>query len=100
MDVHAHFPLPLNDMKAQKDIAMDSKARDQGTTYRIMVKGTAMRSLVDWLGDIQVVPGEHGETLLVGSFTDQAALRGLLDQLWNLNFTILSLERIENEHSE
>jgi hypothetical protein len=36
---------------------------------------------------------EHGETLLMGWFADQAALRGLLDHLWNLNFTILGIEQ-------
>ncbi len=63
--------------------------------YRIKIKGELDRSDTDWFGGITIVPREHGETLLVGPFVDQAALRGLLDHLWNLNFTILSVERIE-----
>ena len=79
---------------------MDLKERDHKSTYRIKVKGVLIYSLADWLEDLTVLPQEHGETLLVGQFADQPALRGLLDQLWNLNFTLLSVERIENQNEE
>jgi hypothetical protein len=79
---------------------MNEKKANEAATYQIKLKGILRHPLVDWLEDIQVIPQEHSKTLLVGRFADQAALRGLLDQLWNLNFTVLSLERIENEHSE
>lgn len=51
--------------------------------------------MTDWLGDVTVIPEENGETLLIGEFLDQSALRGFLDQLWNLNFTVVSVDRIE-----
>lgn len=70
--------------------------RDQGNTYCIRLKGILNRSITDWFGDITILSQENDETLLVGPFADQAALRGFLDQLWNLNFTILSVERIED----
>jgi hypothetical protein len=79
---------------------MNGQKTDLACTYHIRVRGTLKRSLADWLGDIQIIPQEGGETLLTGHFPDQPALRGLLDHLWNLNFTILYLERIENEHAE
>ena len=79
---------------------MDEIRANAANTYHIRIRGVLTHPLADWLGDIQVLPQEHHETLLVGQFTDQAALRGLLDQLWNLNFTILSLERIGNERPE
>jgi hypothetical protein len=37
-----------------------------------------------------------GGTVLVSPFADQAALRGFLDQLWNLNFTVISIEKVGN----
>ena len=74
---------------------MDGKRLDHKNTYHIRIKGVLKPSLVNWLENITVTPQEHGETLLVGRFADQAALRGLLDQLWNLNFTLVSVERIE-----
>lgn len=67
-------------------------------TYHIRVRETLDPQYSDWLGDLTLVPQENGETLLVGIFSDQAALRGLLEQLWNLNITIIAVERIiENE---
>jgi hypothetical protein len=37
---------------------------------------------------------------LIGSYPDQAALRGLLEQLWNLNITVISVDKIENENKK
>ena len=71
---------------------------NQSNTYRIRVKETLDHHFSDWLGDMVILPQENGETLLVGSFPDQPALRGFLDQLWNLNITVITVERIENEH--
>jgi hypothetical protein len=76
---------------------MNENKTSPKNTYRIRIKGVPNHSLTDWLADVQVIPQEQGETLLVGQFADQPALRGLLDQLWNLNYTVLSVERIENE---
>lgn len=69
----------------------------QSATFRIRVKEALDSSMVDWFGEIAITPQENGETLLVGQFVDQAALRGFMDRLWNLNFTILYMERIERE---
>lgn len=72
--------------------------------YHIRIQETinascaAFFSVTDWLEEFTLSPGENGETLLVGQFADQAALRGLLDHLWNLNFTILSVERLDQEN--
>jgi hypothetical protein len=49
---------------------------------------------MEWFGNFSVHTLENDGTLLIGQFADQSALRGFLDQLWNLNFTILSVERI------
>jgi hypothetical protein len=76
---------------------MDQTDFNQFKTYRIRVKETLDRRFSDWLGDFEIHPLENGETLLVGSFPDQPALRGFLDQLWNLNITVITVERIENE---
>jgi hypothetical protein len=67
------------------------------TTYRIRVKETLGCHFSDWLSDLSLFQQENGETLLIGSFPDQAALRGFLEQLWNLNITVITVERIENE---
>ncbi len=76
---------------------MDENRTNQSATYRIHVKETLDRNFIDWLDDLAITPQENGETLLVGAFPDQPALRGFLDQLWNLNITVISVERIGNE---
>jgi hypothetical protein len=82
---------------------MDQKGPASLTTYQIRIKGIVNRSIANLLEDMLILPQESNETLLVGTFIDQPALRGLLDQLWNLNLTILSVERIpvpaDNEDS-
>ncbi len=76
---------------------MQNQKTNQKDTYRIRAKGTLLRSITDTFSEITVTPLENGETLFAGQFADQPALRGFLDQLWNLNFTILYLERFKNE---
>jgi hypothetical protein len=76
---------------------MEQNPTNQSNIYRIRVKETLDCQFIDWLGDLAVLSEENGNTLLVGSFPDQPALRGFLDQLWNLNITVISVERIENE---
>jgi len=70
---------------------------ERANTYRIRVKEILDHRFTDWLENLSLMPQENGETILVGSFTDQPALRGFLDQLWNLNITVITVERIENE---
>ncbi len=77
---------------------MDENHLEQAATYRIRVKETLDRHFTSWLDDMAVLPQENGETLLVSAFPDQPALRGFLDQLWNLNITVISVERIVNEN--
>ena len=76
---------------------MEQHGSHQSNTYRIRVTETLDRQFTDWLGDLTIIPQMNGETLLIGSFSDQPALRGFLDQLWNLNITVIKVERIENE---
>jgi hypothetical protein len=76
---------------------MEQNTTQQSNTYQILVKETLDHQFADWYGDLSIMPQENGETLLIGSFADQPALRGFLDQLWNLNITVITIERIENE---
>ncbi len=76
---------------------MDQNTPNQQNTYRIRVKETLDHYFTDWLGSLSLIPQANGETLIIGSFTDQPALRGFLEQLWNLNITVINVERIENE---
>ncbi len=74
---------------------MKIKKTEHGVTYRIKIKEDLDPGVTEWFGGLTVTFGEDGGTLLVGSFPDQSALRGFLDQLWNLNFTVLSVDQVE-----
>jgi hypothetical protein len=70
------------------------------TLYKIKIQGPLDHFSSVWNGDISILHSEEDETLLACQLLDQAALRGFLNQLWNLNFTILTVERIENMDGE
>jgi hypothetical protein len=76
---------------------MGQEQTSPGIPYQIRLEEALLHPIAAWFGDITIIPQENGETLLIGQFADQSALRGFLDQVWNLNFTVVSLERIENE---
>ncbi len=77
---------------------MERQNSTQSNNYRILVNETLDRNSIDWFADMTITPQENGKTLLIGSFPDQPALRGFLDQLWNLNITVITVERIDNEN--
>jgi hypothetical protein len=77
---------------------MESNQINQTNTYCIRVKERLDRQITDCFSELVLTPLDDGKTLLVGPFVDQAALRGLLNQLWNLNITVISVDKVENEY--
>jgi hypothetical protein len=76
--------------------ASDNRRRD---IYEIRVRGELDRDWQQWFDDLVVTLTYAGEqpptTTLTGPVADQAALRGILCRLWDLNLTLLSVRRIE-----
>ncbi len=58
---------------------------------RIRVKGRLNANWSNWLGDMTIAHTRHGETVLSGSVSDQAALYGLLLRLSNLGLHLVSV---------
>jgi hypothetical protein len=79
---------------------MESKQINQTNTYCIWVKERLDHCITDCFGELPLTPLDDGKTLLVGPVIDQPALRGLLNQLWNLNITVISVDKIENENKQ
>jgi len=84
---------------------MNSIHKHSRPIYEIIVQGELDRSWETFLEDLAVTPGRTGErslptTTLVGPVTDQAALRGLLCKLWDLNQTLISVRRLEVDLTE
>ena len=71
----------------------------QTATYQISVRGKLDASWADWIGVVHVTHeiGDDGSsvTTLVGKVPDQAALRGLMERIWDMNLTLLSVQRID-----
>lgn len=74
---------------------------DPGVSYEIQVQGQLDRGWEEWLSGLSVAHTYTGEqpctTTLTGPVADQSALRGILCKLWDLNLTLISVQRIEQE---
>lgn len=72
--------------------------------YRVEIEGKIRQNWSDWLNGMEISTrkGCNGSqiTVLVGKVTDQAALRGILCRLWDLNLTIVSVCRLEMNAGE
>jgi hypothetical protein len=65
--------------------------------YRIKIAGVLDQSWTDWLGNLMIVPelqndGSITTTLSVDA-GDQSTLFGILDQLCDLNLTLIEVTR-------
>ena len=65
--------------------------------YRLCIQGQIDASWSDWLGGLAITSNPDGETLLAGPIADQAALHGVLDRLYAMNLTILSVVQVRND---
>jgi len=68
-----------------------------GVVYEIQVGGELDPGWDAWFDGLAVTPtpaGEEPATTLTGPVADQAALRGLLCRLWDLNLTLISVRRV------
>ncbi len=70
------------------------------TTYCIRVKGKLDETWSGWFNGL-ILHLESEDpliTLLTGSIVDQAKLRGILNKLWDLNLTILSVNLMDGDN--
>ena len=63
--------------------------------YRIQVKESPGHHIIDYFPELTITTLENGEAILTAPIVDQAALRGLLNHLWDFNITVTSVERIK-----
>lgn len=68
--------------------------------YEIRIKGHLKSDWADWLEGMQMGCLENGDMILSGPLADQAALMGILNKLYRLNLTILSVNRETAESGE
>jgi hypothetical protein len=73
--------------------------RQERTTYQVRIEGQLDGNWSAWLGGLAMTYAESGETILTGPVEDQAALHGILTRLRDLGLTIVSVNRVDPDHS-
>lgn len=67
--------------------------------YEIKVRGRLDESWSQWFDGMRITSvgsGDGASTVtLTGAIADQAALRGILARLWDLNLSLVSVTRLE-----
>jgi hypothetical protein len=75
-------------------------AFDKPAIYRIRVRGSLDEGWSSRLGGMQIVKEESNNklvTILYGYLADQSALSGVLNSVYDLGMSILSVECLEEE---
>lgn len=79
---------------------MNRRERGAEALYLIRVKGMLEGSWSDWFGGVEMATEQAIDgspiTMLTGTF-DHSALHGVLDRLRDLNFTLISVTRLESD---
>jgi hypothetical protein len=75
--------------------------REDRQAYRIRVEGWLDQDWSDWLGDpvvaLEPVAGGEPASMVTTALLDQAALRGLLCRLWDLNLVLVSVTSLQSK---
>jgi hypothetical protein len=67
--------------------------------WEIKVQGALDPQWAEWFNGMTMT-AEGDVTTLTGPMTDQAALRGILCRLWDLNLTLISARRVKADGGE
>ena len=68
--------------------------------YEIRIQGHLAPRRLDCFEGLTITHHPDGETVLVGTFRDQSVLYGLLNHLYNLGITLLSVHRVAGLEGE
>jgi hypothetical protein len=78
------------------EIIMDDDQDAHPIVYQIKVQGRLDESWSGWFNSMAIT-FEGDTTTLTGAVVDQAALRGILSRLWDLNLALISVNPIESD---
>jgi hypothetical protein len=83
---------------------MSEEEESTSQIYRIRIQGNLDSRWSEWLANMSIAfeQTEAGgqAVVLTGSLADQAALRGVLNRLWDLNLAVISVNRIDRYREE
>jgi len=84
------------------DELSSAQGLEKTSLYKIVISGELHESWSDWLGRVEIerkAPGVEGcRTILYCEVPDQAALRGLLNRIWDLNLELISLNKLHQDY--
>ena len=63
--------------------------------YTIRIEGTLPERWKDWFDGLTITNLGNGEALLQGMIQDQSILIGIINQIHNLNLSLLSVDSAE-----
>ena len=64
--------------------------------YEIKVTGTLDTSWSDWFNGMAITFADN-VTTLTGRVSDQSILRGMVNKIWDLNLSLISINQVEEE---
>lgn len=73
---------------------------DQPLIYQIRVEGHLGQQWTDWFAGLTITLEEDGDTLLIGTVVDQAALYGLLKKVRDLGMPLVSVNRTKPDRTD
>ena len=85
----------VNHQATDKEAPNAQTSHPEGGFFEIQVKGHLNSQWSDWLEGLQMKLLDNGEMILTGHLVDQAALMGVLNRLYNLNLTLLSVNPVD-----
>jgi len=65
--------------------------------YQIRVKGVLDSKWTSWFEGF-TIEQDRDDTLITGQITDQAALRAVMNKLWDLNMILISINPFNKEN--
>ncbi len=75
--------------------------RKTAQQFEITIKGKVQPDWSDWFDCLEIAPGFEADgsqtTILTGMVADQAALRGILNRLWDMNLSLISVRQKRKE---
>jgi hypothetical protein len=77
---------------------MENEKNDiRAARYVIRVKNHLDARWEHWFEGMTITQIENGEMLLSGEVVDQSALHGLLEKIRNLNLTLISCQKMDED---
>jgi hypothetical protein len=89
----------LPGLDEETHMVTDGRDLDRQAVYEIKVQGRLDERWSEWFSGMAIAVEGGGSdlpiTTLTGVVADQAALRGIVSKIWDLNLALISLNRIE-----